>query len=297
MRKLRRNGSWLKFCCGVLIIFGMSNAGIQQTWASEDKPQKPDTKNQASENTTGTHVNRSLSNEYTATSFFNDIWKLPAIIVGETVEIAQDKDYVPLLLLAGGGSIALHADGADDNIAEFFDRNSVMNGEVDKLTDLIGGPGIHFAATGLWYLMAEDKGDLAGKEHAWTMLKALSVTGAATAGLKAIRNNETPNGKSLAWPSGHTSSSFTVAAVLDELYGPEVGIPAYLGAGFVGYRMMDSGDHWASDVLFGAVLGYIVGHHIAGKHVELELGGFEVVPYTTTLYDENVLGISLVKNF
>ncbi len=296
MRKLRRNGSWLKFCCGVLILLGTSNARIQQTWAGEDKTQRSDTKNQGSENSTDTHIDRSSSTAYTATSFLSDAWKLPVIIVDETVEIARDKDYVPLLLLAGGGSIALHADGVDDKIADNFDKPS-LNGEVDKITDLLGGPGIHFAATGLWYLIAEDNGDLAGKEHAWTMLKALSVTGATTLGLKMIRNNETPNGKPLAWPSGHTSSSFTVAAVLDELYGPEVGIPAYLGAGFVGYRMMDSGDHWASDVLFGAVLGYIVGHHIAGKHIELELGGFEVVPYTSTLYDENVLGISLVKNF
>jgi len=87
------------------------------------------------------------------------------------------------------------------------------------------------------------------------MLKALSVTGFTTMALKVARDNDCPNGSPLAWPSGHTSSSFTVAAVLDEWYGPEVGIPAYLGAGFVGYRMMESGDHWPSDVLFGLFWG------------------------------------------
>jgi membrane-associated phospholipid phosphatase len=29
--------------------------------------------------------------------------------------------------------------------------------------------------------------------------------------------------------------------------------------------MMDEGDHWASDVLFGAVLGWVVGHTVAGR--------------------------------
>ena len=51
--------------------------------------------------------------------------------------------------------------------------------------------------------------------------------------------------------------SFTVAAVLDDCtagWGFRIS-----GGGVRGYRMMDSGDHWASDVLFGAVLGYIVG--------------------------------------
>ena len=52
---------------------------------------------------------------------------------------------------------------------------------------------------------------------------------------------------------GYKLHSFTVASVLDEQYGPKVGIPAYLVASFVGFRMMDAGDHWLSDVLFGAV--------------------------------------------
>ena len=85
--------------------------------------------------------------------------------------------------------------------------------------------------------------------------------------------------------------------ILDELYGREVGFPAYLAAGFVGYRMMDSGDHWASDVLFGAVLGWIVGHHIGGEQKSLELGGFEVVPYTDITPTGPAVGISLVKRF
>ena len=97
-----------------------------------------------------------------------------------------------------------------------------------------------------------------------------------------------------AWPSGHTASSFTVASVLDEFYGPQIGIPAYAAAGFVGYRMMDAGDHWASDVLFGGVLGWVVGHTVAGKHKQLEVAGFEVVPYFS---ESGANGIALVRQF
>ncbi|MHC4572272.1 MAG: hypothetical protein ACYS0C_09400 [Planctomycetota bacterium] len=60
--------------------------------------------------------------------------------------------------------------------------------------------------------------------------------------------------------------------------------------------MMDSGDHWASDVAFGAVLGWVVGHTIAGKHKELEIAGFKVLPYTSS-NDGPVIGINLVKQF
>jgi hypothetical protein len=229
-------------------------------------------------------------------SIWQDAWTLPDVIIENDKEIIQNDEYLTWLLLAGGGSIALHADGADHDIADDIGEPS-LNKDLDKLIDYAGGPGQHFAVAGLWYLFAADRQDTVGKERAWTMLKALSVTGATTLGLKIIRNNDTPNGKNLAWPSGHTSSSFTVAAVLDEFYGPEVGIPAYFAAGFVGYRMMDSGDHWASDVLFGAVLGYITGHHVAGKHKDNPLAGLEIKPLTSNLTDENLAGISLVKRF
>ena len=58
----------------------------------------------------------------------------------------------------------------------------------------------------------------------------------------------------------------TVASVLHEYYGWQVGVPAYGVAGLVGWRMMDVGDHWASDVLFGAALGCVVGHTVAAQH-------------------------------
>ena len=110
------------------------------------------------------------------------------------------------------------------------------------------------------------------------MLSALAITDTATFGLKLVVNDERPNGDNFSFPSAHTASSFCVASVLDEFYGPQVGVPAYIGAAFVGWRMMDSGDHWASDVLFGGTLGYIVGHSVAAKHKQLEIAGFQIEP-------------------
>jgi len=46
----------------------------------------------------------------------------------------------------------------------------------------------------------------------------------------------------------------TLAAVLDEYYGPLVGIPLYGLAGMVGLERMDDREHHFSDVVFGAVL-------------------------------------------
>lgn len=294
-----RNGFWIR-AISLLLIFVTAGPGRSPTALLAQNPSGD------SANSTGKTIPRqsvdSPSAEKAETNFalnslWKDAWTLPEVIIEETPQLIEDENKAWLLLLAGGASITMHNTSADREIADNFNRHRALSSEVDKMTDFFGGPGFHFAATGLWYMMSTGSGDDFNKERSWTMLKALSVTGATTLGLKLIRNNETPNGKILAWPSGHTSSSFTVAAVLDEFYGPEVGFWSYVAAGFVGYRMMDSGDHWASDVLFGGVLGYIVGHQIAGKHMDLEIAGFEVLPYTNIHNDRSVVGISLVKQF
>ncbi len=225
-----------------------------------------------------------------------DLKRLPSQGLSDAGKAYFDRNNLILLLMAGGGSIAL-ADRADDKIANDFRRHRNLPKTVDLMGDWLGNPGMHFAGTAIWYLLAAYDRDELNKQRSWAMIRALSVTGATTVILKGISNNRTPNGKAFAWPSGHTSSSFTVAAVLDEFYGPKVGVPAYAAASFVGYRMMDSGDHWASDVLFGAVLGYVVGHSIASEHKRLEMGGFELVPLASMNPYGATMGIALSKRF
>ncbi len=270
MSKFRRNGFWLRIVCVVLLLV----AGcLNQVQTAEPPP--PSSFHEAAE---------------------KDFGSWPDRIIEESEATFSKSDNFTALLLAGGASIAMHNSDADKNLAGNFEKHGGFRELTDKGLDIVGGPGFHFAATGLWYAISAGKGDEFNTRRSWTMMTALAITGLSTVSLKAIRRNDTPNGKSWAWPSGHTSSSFAVASVLDEFYGPEVGVPAYIMASLVGWRMMDSGDHWGSDVVFGATLGWIVGHTVAGRHKELELAGFRVLPYTGYA-NGSVVGISLVKQF
>lgn len=244
------------------------------------------------------NTNSKYSSGYTPATgiFMKDAKKFPHIFWEDTKKTYLDGGNLTLLLMAGGGSIALH-DRADEKIGDHFEKHRSIPQDMDKFTDIAGNPGTHFAATGIWYAWAANKKDDLNMQRSWIMMRALTVTGATTLMLKGIVHNDTPNGKNWAWPSGHTASSFCVAAVLDEFYGPKIGIPAYLAAGFVGYRMMDSGDHWASDVLFGGVLGYVVGHAIAGNNKNFNVVGFKIVPFTPMLGDRPAPGIALAKEF
>jgi len=220
----------------------------------------------------------------------------PKRIIEDTKETFLKPDNMIALLLAGGASIAMHSSGADKELAENFDNPRVFHGFTDESLNIIGSPWTHLAASSLWYATSAKNQDEFNKQRAGAMLRSLGVTSVITMGLKAIRDNESPNGKKWAWPSGHAASSFTVASVLDEFYGPRVGIPSYAVASLVSYRMIDSGDHWGSDIIFGATLGWVVGHTFAGKHKELEVAGFKVVPYMAG-NNGPAMGFSLVKRF
>lgn len=220
----------------------------------------------------------------------------PNRIIEDTKETFLKPDNMIALLLAGGASIAMHSSGADKELAENFDNPRVFHGFADESLNIIGSPWTHLAASSLWYATSAKNQDEFNKQRAGAMLRALGVTSVITMSLKAIRDNESPNGKKWAWPSGHAASSFTVASVLDEFYGPRVGIPSYAVASLVSYRMIDSGDHWGSDIVFGATLGWVVGHTFAGKHKELEVAGFKVVPYMGS-NNGPAMGFSFVKQF
>lgn len=220
---------------------------------------------------------------------------LPKVLWDDTRAVAARPANVAALLALGGASIAIRQTGVDRRTARHMTTHPVLHGRGDEAVQLLGNPGTHFAAAGLWYLASAARQDEDSLGKAGTMISALCITGLTTVGLKLAVWDQCPNEKYFGWPSGHTASSFTVASVLDEQYGPKVGIPAYLAASFIGFRMLDSGDHWLSDVLFGAALGWVVGHSVAQDHAELEVWGMKVGPFMDP--ETGAVGVSLSRSF
>lgn len=81
-------------------------------------------------------------------------------------------------------------------------------------------------------------------------------TVAVTHLLKHTVRRERPNGGDhTSFPSGHTSAAFQGAAFIHKRYGIKYGLPAYLGAAFVGYSRVYADKHYKSDVIAGALIG------------------------------------------
>ena len=112
----------------------------------------------------------------------DDLWSLPGLVIDDTKDIVSTDNNLLWLLAAGGGSIALRNSGADRRIADNFDDHPWISsdGDWDKFVYYVGGPAVHFSATGVWYLASAAKGDEKNRKDAWTMFEALSVNGAAT---------------------------------------------------------------------------------------------------------------------
>lgn len=202
------------------------------------------------------------------------------------------------LILAGtlGASVAIRESGVDDAVRRRTVGEFKM-GDLDESVQILGNPATHFAAAGLLWAGSAATQDLKTHEFSRALGEALIVNGVTTMALKVGTNTRGPDGDNRAWPSGHTSSAFTTAAVIHEFYGPWAGIPSLALAGLVGYQRIDSRVHDLSDVAFGAVLGYVVGASIAKEQKGdfPEIWGMKVLPYTDP--QTGATGLALFKSW
>src|SRR5262249_34217597 len=64
------------------------------------------------------------------------------------------------------------------------------------------------------------------------------------------------------FPSGHSATTFAAATVLQQHLGYKAGLPTYLIASYVAASRLHDNRHFASDVVFGAVTGIVVGRSV-----------------------------------
>lgn len=207
-----------------------------------------------------------------------------------------DVENALTLTAAMGASVAIRETGVDATIRNRTHGHRQL-GDGGEVIGVLGNPATHFAGTGILWLASTLTKDAEQHEVARALTEALSVTGITTLGLKFAAGTREPDGDRYAWPSGHTASTTAVAAVLNEYYGPWASVPCFALAGLVGYERIDSREHDLSDVVFGAVLGYVVGTSIArDEKAQLpELWGMKVVPFTDV--ETGASGLALMKSW
>jgi hypothetical protein len=173
---------------------------------------------------------------------------------------------------AVGGAVLL-----DQDLKNVMDRNS--GGSARSIANAVApfGSEYSFGVLGAFFL----SGKLLKNEKAMSVAEdglasSLIAAGVISPILKLTVSRERPNRAEstfdrdrggMSFPSGHATQAFAVASVIAAHYdSPWVKVAAYGLAGLVGLARMEQGEHFASDVLAGALIGTAVGNAVVRFH-------------------------------
>ena len=201
-----------------------------------------------------------------AAAELGELREFPADFWGGCKEEVRPEGLLTLLGAGGAASIARYGGGTsfnDFHVADALQRRHPLGARATDFGAVAGYPLYLMAAAGTtyfagWYFRADS-----AQEFGLLGFEALALAGLQTEILKYTVPRLRPDHTNLAaFPSGHTSASFSLATVAASYWGWNVGVPACLLAGFVGYTRMESNRHYLSDVLFGAGLGIASGRAV-----------------------------------
>jgi membrane-associated phospholipid phosphatase len=208
-----------------------------------------------------------------------DLKHMPDDLWRDTKRVYANPTNLIILGTAYGGSLVLQTTGPDDTVEDHFRRgHHHFKEDWREAFAAAGNPGTHFGLAGLWYLVGQQTGDGKTYEVGKTLFSALIINGLTTFVGQTATWDRGPNGEWGSLPSGHTSSSFTVASVLHEAYGHAVGIPLYGLATLVAAERIEDNEHYLADVVMGAVIGTVIGHSVASGR-DPEFFGWKLLPY------------------
>ncbi len=143
----------------------------------------------------------------------------------------------------------------------------------------------------LGLLQQQATGETRLRDASLVAMEAHVFTALLTSGFKRLTGRAPPDAgqgahhfdpftRDDAFPSGHASGVFAVAAVFADRYADPVPALAYGAAGLVAASRVVLDRHWASDVVAGAAPGIAVGRGLSRRHAEGRRG-FDFFPFVT----------------
>jgi len=171
-----------------------------------------------------------------------------------------------LIGLAAGGALAAAIGAQDEKLKDYFETHELL-GDWSSIGDQWGAGAIQPVIVLGMYGWARAAKDQRLATNAEVFAEALILDGVVINVMKPLVGRERPDhSDNLSFPSGHTGNAFTFAALMDARYGHQWGIPMFAVAAYTGLTRMQDHAHWASDVVFGATLGTVIGYAVSKHH-------------------------------
>lgn len=200
-----------------------------------------------------------------------DLWRDTKRVYGNPVNLA-------ILGVSYGGALAVQETGPNQSVEDHYEHHHTFSKDWRDAFGAMGNPGTHFAVAGVMYAVGQQMQDEKTYQVSKALFSALIINGVSTMVGQAATSDRAPNGEWGTFPSGHTSSTFCFATVMNEAYGPFVGVPLYGLGTLVAIERLDDHEHYLADVLYGGVLGIVVGHAVASGR-DPEFFGWKILPY------------------
>ena len=182
--------------------------------------------------------------------------------------LGDDFTHMPrknsLYWLAGGGALALAVHPADQDI------NGHLLGEDNLWTTgkYLGSTQLLLPAAFATYLIGRRTGSSRVQHLGMDEIEALLIAEGIAEGVKlAVRRQRPPEldgtqSHTYSFPSGHATLTFAAATVFQQHLGYRAAIPTYLVASYVAMSRLHDNRHFASDVVFGAATGIMIGRTV-----------------------------------
>lgn len=211
------------------------------------------------------------------TSIFLVIWFLAAVPAAEAgddggfgnffLDLGQDALALPTwgnaCWLIGGAAAAWGAYEVEDADGA---KRALNRGATDSIVgagNVYGDLRFQVPLAFTVWSFGRSRGNERVSAVGYDLIRALSLNYAVTGALKPTFNRTRPNGEDYSFPSGHSSAAFATAGVVSRHCG-RWWTGAALTAGVVtGLGRMEDEKHYASDVVAGATLGWIIGRTVA----------------------------------
>jgi membrane-associated phospholipid phosphatase len=188
------------------------------------------------------------------------------------------------VILAAGAAGAAIAHPLDDNIEGHTfskgQKNFFVLGKYLGSAYVEAGVAVGLYAIGR-YAMPHAKGEPRTNKVShigFDLIRANIVSQVFVQAIKIAARRDRPDGTCCAFPSGHATTAFATASVLERHFGYRGAWPTMVAAAYVAGSRLADHQHFLSDVVFGSALGIATGWTVVGRHGR---ENFTMVPVPT----------------
>lgn len=224
-------------------------------------------------------------------------------------------DWKDWTVFGGVAAVTTLAFVYDDDIYNFVNGTFSENqsNTISKYTDVFGEEYFILPSVALTYAIGMIDKDSRLRNMSLAVLQSFVYAEVASAGLKVLTcrerptaNSQQPTANSQSWlgpfatfestafPSGHAMRSFALATTVAGFYPDRkwVGVVSYSLATMTSVGRVISKEHWTSDVIVGAALGYFIGRGVIKFNEKIgNVSSVEIQPVATNY------GLGVVINF